>query len=94
MRALLNEVRATRTPQQTAILGQFFWEEAIGPSAEVVFIGQGAAANTMRPTVVVILTDGKVYRMLPKGLTGVISQGPPKVVGLDLQQGIAQLMVS
>lgn len=94
MRAILGRVQATRTQQQISQLGPFRWQEALGPSAEVIFIGQGAPATTIRPTVIVITTRGEVYRMLPTGLTGVISQGPPQVVGYDLQLGQAQLMVS
>jgi hypothetical protein len=92
MRAILAEVKATRTPQQVALLGSFTWEEAIGPFAEVIFIGQGAPGSTSRPTVVVIKRNGEVYRMLPRGLAGVMSQGPPKQVAYDLQVGQAQLM--
>ena len=93
-RAILAEVKATRTPQEIAQFGTFLWEEAIGPRAEVIFIGQGAPATTTRPTVVVILRTGQVYRMLPTGLTAIVSQGPPKEVSYDLQLGQAQLMVS
>ena len=94
MRAILAEVRATRTPQQLIRFGPFTWEEALGPSAEAVFIGQGAPATTRRPTVIVIMRNGEVFRMLPTGLTGVVSQGPPKEVSYDLQLGQAQLMVT
>jgi hypothetical protein len=94
MRAFLNEVKATRTPQQVAQLGPFRWQEAIGQSGEVLFIGQGAPRTTNRPTVIVIKGhNGEVYRMLPAGLKGVISQGPPRVIDFDLNAGQAQLMV-
>ncbi len=93
MRAILEEVRATRTPQQIAQFGQFIWEEADGPSGEAIFIG-AAPLSFKRPTVIIIGTDGKVHRMLAAGLTGLISQGPPKIVDFDLNKGMAQLMVS
>jgi hypothetical protein len=94
MRAILNEVRQTRTAQQIAQFGRFTWQEMGGPKGEVVFMGQGAPATTMRPTVVVIFRDGRVYRMLPAGITNTISMGPPRIVDVDLQLGTAQLMVT
>jgi hypothetical protein len=93
MRGILTGVRATRTLQQVAQFGQFSWDEAVGPSGEMLFIGP-APPTVKRRTVVVIMTTGEVYAMFPVGLTGLISQGPPKVVGFDLQKGQAQLMAS
>jgi hypothetical protein len=93
-RAILNEVRQTRSPQQNAQFGRFTWQEMGGPMGEVIFMGQGAPASTTRPTVVVIFRDGRVYRMLPAGITNTISVGPPRIVDFDLQLGNAQLMVS
>jgi hypothetical protein len=94
MRAILSEVRQSRTPQQIAQFGRFTWQEMGGPKGEVLFMGQGAPPVTMRPTVVVISCDGRVYRMLPTGITNTISLGPPRIVDIDLQLGNAQLMVS
>jgi hypothetical protein len=94
MRSILNDVRRTRTPQQIAQFGTFTWQEMSGPKAEVIFMGQGAPATTTRPTVAVIFRDGRVYRMLPAGITNTISVGPPRMVDIDLQLGNAQLMVS
>jgi hypothetical protein len=94
MRAILNEGRQTRTPQQVAQLGMFTWQEMSGSKAEVIFMGQGAPATTVRPTVVVIPRDGRVYRMWPAGITNTIAVGPPRMVDIDLQLGNAQLMVS
>jgi hypothetical protein len=93
MRALLNEVRQTRTPQQIAQLGTFAWQEMGGPAGEVIFTGQGVPAATTRPTVVVVRRDGRVYRMLPTGITNTIAIGPPRMVDIDLAMGAAQLMV-
>lgn len=94
MRAILNEVRQSRTPQQIAQFGRFTWQEMVGSTGEVVFLGQGAPTSTTRPTAVVICRDGRVYRMLPTGITNTISAGPPRMVDIDLQLGNAQLMVS
>jgi hypothetical protein len=94
MRAILDEVRQTRTPQQIVQFGWFTWQEMGGPNAEVIFMGQGAPATTTHPTVVVIFRDGRVYRMLPIGITNTVSVGPPRIVDIDLQLGNAQLMVT
>jgi len=93
MRGILREVRATRTPQQIQQFGPFRWDEAVGLSAEYLFIG-AAPPTLQRHTVVLIMADGKVYKMYPAGITGLVSPGPPKVVAYDLQKGKAQLMVS
>lgn len=94
MRDILNEVRGTRTPQQVAQFGGFTWQEMGGPTGEVVFMGQGAPATTARPTVVVVFRDGRVYRMLPTGITNTISVGPPRTVDIDLRLRNAQLMAT
>jgi hypothetical protein len=94
MRAILNEVRQTRTPQQIAQFGRFAWQEMGGSKGEVIFMGQGGPATTTRPTVVVVFRDGRVYQMLPLGIRNTVSVGPPRIVDIDLQLGNAQLMVS
>jgi hypothetical protein len=91
MRAILSEVQSTRTSQQIVHLGKFSWQELGGPAGEVIFMGQGAPATTLRPTVVAIFRD--VYRMLPTGITNIISAGPPMSVDINLRLGNAQLMV-
>lgn len=93
MRGILTEVRATRIPQQLTLAGPFRWDEAVGASGEYLFIG-AAPPQLQRHTVVLIMPDGKVYKMYPAGITGLLALGPPKVVGYDLQLGKAQLVVS
>ncbi len=87
------EVAATRTTQQLARAGPFRWEEGVGQQGEHLFIG-AAPPSLQLHTVVVIMADGKVYKMWPSGLRGIISQGPPKVIDYDLQLGMGVLMVS
>lgn len=93
MKAILTEVAATRTPQQLAQRGPFRRDEGVGTAGEHIFIGQ-APPTLQLHTVIVIKADGTVYKMWPSGLKGLLSQGPPKVIDYDLQQGSGQLMVS
>ncbi len=94
MRAILNEVKQSRTPQQIAQFGSFRWQEMGGPTGEVIFMGQAAPGTTTRPTVVMISRDGRVYRMRRAGITNTVSVGPPRIVDIDLHLGNAQLMAT
>jgi hypothetical protein len=93
MRAILMEVAATRTPQQLAAHGPFRFVEGVGSFGESLFIG-AAPPSLQLYTVVIIKTNGEVYKMRPSGLQGVISHGFPKVYDYDLQLGMGVLMVS
>jgi hypothetical protein len=94
MRAILQAVKDSRTPAEIAKYGDFLWIERLGPSGEVLFVGQGGPGAAMNfPTVTIIMPQGEVYRMFMLGLTGTDTTRTPPVYLYDLQKGKAQLMV-
>ncbi len=93
MRAILAEVAATRTLQQQRLLGAFTWVEGVGQGGEYLFVGS-APPTLQRHTIVVIMADGKVYKMMPSGLAALIAHGPPKIFDYDLRAGNGVLMAT
>ncbi|HEY7330466.1 MAG TPA: hypothetical protein VH592_22690 [Gemmataceae bacterium] len=96
MRGILQAVKDSRTPADIARYGDFLWIERVGPSGEVLFVGQGGPGAAMNyPTITIIMPrTGEVYRMFVSGLTGIDQTKTPPVYLYDLQKGKAQLMVS